>query len=116
MTPGMLAHVQYSPTPLSAPPRQATRDDQLVALWLHGRAPNTQRAYAADADRFRAFVAKPLAMVTLGDLQAFADSLRGALWTRLLTRSAGCGYLRGTASRRSNPNLGCHGCCRWPGG
>ena len=57
----LLAQAEYPPTPLSASPRQATTDDQLVTLWLHGRAPNTQRAYAADADRFRAFVAKPLA-------------------------------------------------------
>jgi integrase/recombinase XerD len=73
----LLAQAEYPPTPLSASPRQATTDDQLVTLWLHGRAPNTQRAYAADADRFRAFVAKPLPMVTLGDLRAFADSLSG---------------------------------------
>jgi integrase/recombinase XerD len=56
---------------------QATHDAQLVALWLHGRPEATRRAYGADADRFRAFVGKPLASVTLGDVQGYADSLAG---------------------------------------
>ncbi|MHB8644383.1 MAG: tyrosine-type recombinase/integrase [Thermomicrobiales bacterium] len=50
-------------------------DDQVVALWLHGRPAETQRAYRREADRFRAFVAKPLAAITLGDVQAYADTL-----------------------------------------
>ena len=49
--------------------------DQLVALWLHGRGCHTQAAYRADVAQFRAFVEKPLELVTLADLQAFADSL-----------------------------------------
>jgi integrase/recombinase XerD len=52
-----------------------TDDDTLIRLWLHGRSPHTQRAYAKDTRRFLAFVGKPLGAVTLGDLQAFADSL-----------------------------------------
>jgi integrase/recombinase XerD len=36
---------------------------------------HTQRAYAAEADRFRDFVGKPLALVTLMDVQAYAGSL-----------------------------------------
>ena len=32
---------------------QAHSDDQLVAIWLHGRSPHTQRAYQADVARFR---------------------------------------------------------------
>lgn len=56
--------------------RQASSDDELVRLWLHGRSHHTQRAYAADAERFRAYVGA-LAMVTLGQVQAFADSLDG---------------------------------------
>ncbi len=46
-----LANIQYSAAPtgeLAPMPRQATRDDQLVNLWLHGRSPHTQRAYRAD--------------------------------------------------------------------
>jgi integrase/recombinase XerD len=52
-------------------------DEHLVKLWLHGRPPHTKRAYRADVDRFLAFVTTPLATVTLGDVQAFSDSLAG---------------------------------------
>lgn len=56
---------------------QAGSDAQLIELWLHGRSPHTQRAYAADIARFRSGAGKPLAGVTLADLQNFADSLAG---------------------------------------
>jgi integrase/recombinase XerD len=82
------AHVQYPPVPLSIAPRPADTDDHLVALWLHGRSPHTKRAYRADSERFLVFVAKPLAMVTLGDLQAFADSLMGKPSSRSRTLAA----------------------------
>lgn len=59
-------------------PRQADTDAQLVELWLHGRSRHTQRAYAADAQRFFDSVEKPLCQVTLGDLQQFADQLNEA--------------------------------------
>jgi integrase/recombinase XerD len=52
-------------------------DDQLIELWLHGRSPHTQRAYRADIERFRSRAGKALCMVTLADLQDFADSLGG---------------------------------------
>lgn len=55
--------------------RQAESDDQLVALWLHGRPDHTQRAYRADVDRFVAHVDKPLRSVKLMDIQGFADHL-----------------------------------------
>jgi integrase/recombinase XerD len=48
----------------------------LVELWLHGRSPHTQRAYRADAERFLRFVQVDLHQVTLGDVQAFGDSLQ----------------------------------------
>jgi integrase/recombinase XerD len=80
--------VQYLPAPLNTTPRPAATDDQLVELWLHGRSPHTQRAYRADCEQFRGFVAKPLAMVTLGDLQAFADSLIGKPSSRSRTLAA----------------------------
>jgi len=54
---------------------QAASDNQLIDIWLHGRSPHTQRAYAADAARLRSRIAKPLAAVTMSDLQAFADSV-----------------------------------------
>ena len=55
--------------------RQAETDDQLMELWLHGRSHHTQRAYRADAERFRRHVAKALRSATLADLQGFADAL-----------------------------------------
>ncbi len=58
-------------------PRQAETDEQLIRLWLHGRPATTTRAYTADVERFRAFVGNPLMSVTVGDVQAFADSLDG---------------------------------------
>src|SRR5437867_9922804 len=58
-----------------APNQGASSDEQLLKLWLDGRSPNTQRAYASDASRFRSFVGKPLQAVTLADLQDFADCL-----------------------------------------
>ena len=58
-----------------APNQGASSDEQLLKLWLHGRSPNTQRAYRSDAARFLTLVAKPLRYVTLADLQEFADSL-----------------------------------------
>jgi integrase/recombinase XerD len=54
-------------------------DERLIAMWLHGRAAHTVRAYRGDVGRFLADVGgKPLRMVTLADLQRFADSLAGA--------------------------------------
>jgi len=50
-------------------------DEQVVAMWLHGRSPHTVRAYAADVARFLTGAGKRLAEVTLADLQRFADSL-----------------------------------------
>jgi len=55
---------------------QANSDLHLIALWLHGKSPHTQRAYKADVQRLLDFVDnKPLAGITLNDLQSFADSL-----------------------------------------
>ena len=56
---------------------KADTDGQVLALWLHGRSKHPQRAYSAKAGRFLAFVMKPLVRVSLGDVQAFADSLTG---------------------------------------
>jgi integrase/recombinase XerD len=54
---------------------QAETDARLVQLWLHGRPKNTRVAYGLEAECFLAFVGKPLRLVTLGELQAYADSL-----------------------------------------
>lgn len=67
--------------------RQADSDEQLIALWLHGRPKHTQRAYQRDAKRFMAFADKPLRSVKLLDLQAFADHLAERLKESSVHRS-----------------------------
>ena len=52
-----------------------TADERLIGLWLHGKAPLTQRLYRRHIGLFTAFAAKPLADVTLDDVQAFETSL-----------------------------------------
>jgi len=63
------------PAEMSPEAPQASSDDQLITLWLHGRSRHTQRAYLSDVDRFRNRAGKSLASVTLSDLQDFAGSL-----------------------------------------
>lgn len=71
--------VTTQPQPLAT---QADTDSQLIALWLHGKSPHSQRAYRADVERFLGHVGKPLQTVTLADLQSFVDSLDGSDNTR----------------------------------
>lgn len=52
-------------------------DRQLIELWLHGRSPHTQRAYAADVSRLLSRAGKPLKSITLADLQSFVGTLAG---------------------------------------
>ena len=54
---------------------QADNDAQVIALWIHGRSPHTQRAYRANAERLLALTGKPIANISLCDIQAFADTL-----------------------------------------
>jgi integrase/recombinase XerD len=56
---------------------QAQTDAQLLALWLFGRSPHTQRADRREAARFLTHAGRPLREVTLGDVQAFATALAG---------------------------------------
>lgn len=65
--------VKVNPEPVVM--RQADTDDQLVALWLHGRPRGTQVVYAAASTEFFGFIGRPLHQITLGDLQAYADHL-----------------------------------------
>ena len=52
-------------------PRQTDTDDQMIQLWLKRHdSRNTRRAYQHSAALFLALVGKPLAQVTVGDLQA----------------------------------------------
>jgi integrase/recombinase XerD len=67
---------------------RASSDDRFFEIWLHGRSSHTQRAYRADIERFRSWAGKALGAVTLGDLQAFANSLKGAPASRYRTLSA----------------------------
>jgi len=67
--------------------RQADSDEQVIALWLHGRPRHTQRAYQREAERFVAFTDKPLRSVKLLDLQAFADHLAERLKESSVHRS-----------------------------
>ena len=59
----------------AAVPRQAEHDDQLITMWLHGRPETTRRVYQRHVHRFLALARKPLANVTVGDVQDFADSM-----------------------------------------
>lgn len=52
--------------------------ETLISLWLAGRSPLTQAAYRESVARFRAHVARPLAQVTMEDVQAWADHLETA--------------------------------------
>lgn len=55
------------------------QDAPLISLWISTKlSPETQRAYTTEIARFRAFRGKPLARVTLADLQAFSGHLAQA--------------------------------------
>jgi integrase/recombinase XerD len=81
---------------------QAASDERLITMWLHGRNLLTRNAYERDAQRFFAFVQKPIRAITLGDLHAWLDQLQGAPASRarrlaavksLLTFATRLGYL-----------------------
>jgi site-specific recombinase XerD len=57
------------------PVAQADNDNQMLAMWLHGRPATTQRAYSYEVQGLLAFTGKPLAHITLGDLQGFFSGL-----------------------------------------
>lgn len=69
--------------------RDRSQDAQLVALWLSMKtSPHTRRAYTAEVARFFAFMNKPLAVVTLADLQGWTqrlESLKPASQNRAIT-------------------------------
>ena len=56
-------------------PRQANTDEQVIALWIHGRSSQTQRVYLSDIATFLGYVDKNLSGVTLMDLQGYYDYL-----------------------------------------
>lgn len=57
---------------------QASTDEQLIGIWLHGKSPRTITAYRLDIDRFMKFTGKPIKTVTIGDLQDWMDTLPGS--------------------------------------
>lgn len=66
--------VVIQPLPISL---DAT-EEHLIELWLHGKSPNTIRAYRQDVAAFRACIGKPIRQASLLDLQRYADTLQGA--------------------------------------
>jgi site-specific recombinase XerD len=71
----MTSSVIKEVTPETLARTRADSDDQLLDIWLHGRSPHTQRAYRSDLQHFRLWIGKPIAQVTLSDLQHYTDSL-----------------------------------------
>jgi site-specific recombinase XerD len=73
------------------PAQDGAADTALIELWLSTKTSrHTRRAYAAEAVRFVTFVGKPLAWVTLSDVQSYAGqleqgSLKPATQNRALT-------------------------------
>lgn len=82
---------------------RATRDDQLVTMWLEGKPAKTVKEYSRNVQEFLGFVGRDLRDCRLEDVQAFAASLEGkGLATRraklsalksLFTFAAKIGYL-----------------------
>ncbi len=60
---------------LLRPVQQADNDTQLLTMWPHGRPAATQRAYAYEIQGLMAIISKPLAHITLGDLQGYFSGL-----------------------------------------
>ena len=75
--------------PSTVIPVQATSDEALVALWLHGRPATTRTAYIREAGMFLAYIALPLRQVRLGDFQAWTDG-QGYLAPASQGRRIGC--------------------------
>ena len=56
--------------------QDSPRDAQLIHIWLSTKTSSeTRRAYTGEITRFLAFARKPLAQVTLTDLQVYAEGL-----------------------------------------
>lgn len=89
----------------------ASRDDQLVALWLSGRPENTARAYGHEVLRFYRFTDKPLARVTASDLYDYAESLARAglkpasQYRALSTIKSLFGYAHRLGYIQANPSI-----------
>src|SRR5215217_6920921 len=92
--PVLAGEVLDPPAPVALPiPAQADTDRDLIAMWVaRSASPGTRRKYRAQAARFLTFVAKPLAAVRLGDVQAYLATLSQA--NPVLRRSEPLSLLR----------------------
>lgn len=61
--------------PVSSLAAQASRDEQLMRLWLDGRSRHTRRVYDADARAFLAHAGRALRSVTVGEVQSYRATL-----------------------------------------
>ena len=55
---------------------QPISDIELIRLWVERKSPRSKRFSWQAANRFRLFVEKPLAEVTLTDVETFAAAMR----------------------------------------
>jgi site-specific recombinase XerD len=69
----MTGHTPDAPPSTDAP--EVHSDETLIQLWLGGRSPHTWRAYAADVRSLLAAAGKPIATLTLSDLESWVESL-----------------------------------------
>lgn len=53
----------------------ASTDEQVIEMWLHGKAATTQQTYSGVVQQFQAFIGKSLKQLTLEDLQLWQSSL-----------------------------------------
>src|SRR5579864_4323296 len=61
------------------PVMSSSRDSKIVDLWLEKQpSPHTRGCYQRDSERLLNHAKKPLARITLADLQSFAQSLCSA--------------------------------------
>src|SRR5689334_12873615 len=64
-----------APAAAGAVPISHASDETLIRLWLDGRSPHTKLAYEADVRAMLASAGKPIAAVTLADLQDWTNSI-----------------------------------------
>ncbi len=64
-----------APTSAVAIPEQASSDNQLIELWLHGRPESTKAAYEADVRSLRVHLGSSFRSTTIGELQNWTATL-----------------------------------------
>jgi len=70
---GMILVDSTGIAPSSVTPSEVT--ERLISMWLHGLSPHTQDQYLRTAQRFLAYVNKPLHACTLADIQGWQLTL-----------------------------------------